>query len=199
MIFNELYEMMKNPSKESLDMSLANCHIDGVFSLVVGGNEHGKLTRVFIATKKIKPFDIQFHTHRYNLRIGVIHGNFTHHTALEGFTSDLYSGEAVSLKSYEYKSPLNGGTGLVGTGESCYILKTSDIPIGGELYLPYDLLHTVSCAKGTIWVVQELGFEDDSSTVLGVDFTTDGLYTEPKQFQVNDMFQTVLGKLKKLV
>lgn len=50
------------------------------------------------------------------------------------------------------------------------------------MYLPPDLVHSVSCSKGSMWVVQELGFQDDSSTVLGTNFSTEGLYNEPKQF-----------------
>lgn len=199
MIFNEVYEMMKNPNQDSLNKSLNDVHLKGVFSLVVGGTENGLLTRVFIATKKIKPFDIQFHSHRYNLTIGVIHGNFKHHIALEDFGSDYHKGKNVRMNSYEYKSPLNGGNGLTKTGGSCYELQSYDVPVGGEIFLPNDLIHSVSVSKGSMWIVQEHGFVDDSSTVLGTSFITEGLYNEPKQYQVNDMYQLVFEKLKKLV
>lgn len=199
MIFDDLYKMMLNVSKESLDMSIADCHIKGTFSLVVDGTEHGKLTRVFIATKKINPFDIQFHSHRYGLKIGVIHGVFDHHIASEVGSADIINGNVVKLKSYEYKSPLNGGTGLTSTGESLWELDSYKIPVGGEIYLPSQQIHSVSCKKGSIWVVQELGFGDDSSVVLGTDFSTEGLYNKPEQFQVNNMYEQVLNKLKKLV
>lgn len=199
MIFEELYEMMKNVSKDSLDMSIADCHIKGCFSLVVGGTEHGKLTRVFIATKKINPFDIQFHSHRYGLKIGVIYGAFDHHIASEVGSTSIANGNVVKLKSYEYKSPLNGGTGLTYTGDSLWELDSYKIPVGGEIYLPAQQIHSVSCKKGTIWVVQELGFRDDSSVVLGTDFSTEGLYNKPEQFQVNNMYEQVLKHLKKLV
>lgn len=199
MIFDDLYKMMLNVSKESLDMSIADCHIKGTFSLVVDGTEHGKLTRVFIATKKINPFDIQFHSHRYGLKIGVIHGVFDHHIASEVGSADIINGNVVKLKSYEYKSPLNGGTGLTSSGESLWDLDSYKIPVGGEIYLPSQQIHSVSCKKGSIWVVQELGFGDDSSVVLGTDFSTEGLYNKPEQFQVNNMYEQVLNKLKKLV
>lgn len=199
MIFDELHDMMLHINKESLDMSIADCHIKGCFSLVVGGTEHGKLTRVFIATQKINPFDIQFHSHRYDLKLGVIHGVFEHHVALEDIPQSYYYGESVKLKSYEYKSPLNGGDGLRAVGESVWNLKSYRVPVGGEMYLPSDLIHSVSCKKGTIWVVQEQGFNCDSSIVLGNDFSTEGLYNEPKQFQVNNMYEQVLTRLKKLV
>lgn len=199
MIFEELYEMMKNVNKDSLDMSIADCHIKGCFSLVVGGTEHGKLTRVFIATKKINPFDIQFHSHRYGLKIGVIHGAFDHHIASEVGSTSIFNGNVVKLKSYEYKSPLNGGTGLTYTGDSLWELDSYKIPVGGEIYLPVQQIHSVSCKKGSIWVVQEQGFNCDSSVVLGTDFSTEGLYNKPEQFQVNNMYEQVLKHLKKLV
>lgn len=199
MIFEELYEMMKNVNKDSLDMSIADCHIKGCFSLVVGGTEHGKLTRVFIATKKINPFDIQFHSHRYALKLGVIHGVFDHHIASEVGSTSLTNGNVVKLKSYEYKSPLNGGTGLTHTGDSLWELDSYKIPVGGEIYLPAQQIHSVSCKKGSIWVVQEQGFNCDSSVVLGTDFSTEGLYNKPEQFQVNNMYEQVLKHLKKLL
>ena len=199
MIFKDLHKMLLNVNKESLDKSIADCHIKGCFSLVVGGTEHGNLTRVFIATKKIKPFDIQFHSHRYGLKIGVIHGVIEHHVAIEDTTQSYYANKSVRLKSYEYKSPLNGGNGLCATGESLWELDSYKIPVGGQIYLPSQQVHSVSCKKGTIWVVQELGFKGDSSVVLGTNFETDGLYNPPKQFQVNNMYEQVLEKLNKLV
>lgn len=199
MIFKDLHKMLLNVNKESLDISLADCHVKGCFSLVVGGTEHGNLTRVFIANKKIKPFDIQFHSHRYDLKIGVIHGVFEHHVAIEDTEQSYYANDSVKLKSYEYKSPLNGGNGLTETGSSNWNLKSYKVPVGGEMYLPHNLVHSVSCSKGSMWVVQELGFQDDSSTVLGNNFSTEGLYNEPKQFQVNNMYEQVLEKLNKLV
>lgn len=199
MIFEELYKLMLAVDKSSLEKSLQDCHIKGCFSLVVGGTEHGNLTRVFIATNKIKPFDIQFHSHRYDLRIGVIHGVFEHHVALEETYNSYFNCESVKMKSYEYKSPLNGGNGLTKTGESNWGLESYKVPVGGEMYLPHDLVHSVSCSKGSIWVVQELGFASDSSVVLGNDFSTEGLYRQPEQFQVNNMYEQVLTKLKKLV
>lgn len=199
MIFDEVYEMMKHPDQDALNKSLNDVHLKGVFSLVVGGTENGSLTRIFIANKKIKPFDIQFHSHRYNLTIGVVHGNFKHHVALEYFGSNYHEGKSIHMKSYEYKSPLNGGNGLTKTGDDIYHLRSYNVPVGGELFLPYDLIHSVSVSKGSVWIVQEHGFVDDSSTVLGTPFITEGLYNEPKQYQVNDMYQLVFEKLKKLV
>ena len=51
MIFEHTLELMENISYEALNKSIADCHIDGLFSLVVGGTENGELTRIFYATK----------------------------------------------------------------------------------------------------------------------------------------------------
>lgn len=36
MIFEDTLKLMENISKESLDKPVADCHIEGLFSLVVG-------------------------------------------------------------------------------------------------------------------------------------------------------------------
>lgn len=207
MIFNEVYEKILNIKPEALSMSLRDVHVKGLFSLVIDGEyfeetgklKHGTLTRVFIATKKIKPFDIQFHSHCYDLRIGVIDGVFEHHIAIENFSEDFHNDNSVKLKTFEYKSPLNGGNGLIETEVSVYGLNSFICPVGSELFLPSDQIHSVSCDKGTVWIVHELGFNTDSSVVLGTSFQTDGLYKEPKQYQTNNMYEKVLDKLKRLV
>lgn len=198
MIFEETLKLMENISKESLDKSIADCHIEGLFSLVVGGTENGNLTRIFYATNKIKPFQAQLHSHCYDLKIGVIHGVFDHHVAYPVNPEDI-NPSLVTLKEYEYKSPLNGGNGLKSVGVSKYSLESAKVPVGGELYLEFSDIHTVSCSKGSMWIVQEQGFVTDSSIVLGVPFVTEGLYNAPKQYQVNDVYQLVLSKLRKVV
>ena len=47
--------------------------------------------------------------------------------------------------------------------------------------------------------LEEQGFETDSSRVLGVPFVTEGLYNEPKSFQVNDNCQLVTREIKKMI
>ena len=68
----KIYSMLKAPNKKRLAMSMKDTHHKGVFSLVIGGTEFGKLTRVFIASEKLKPYKVQLHTHRYPIRITAI-------------------------------------------------------------------------------------------------------------------------------
>ena len=196
-IFKQVYEMMKNQDVNSLNKSLDDVHQKGLFSLVVGGTENGSLTRIFIATKKIKPFAVQLHSHCYDLKIGVICGTFLHHNAFK-VNSDEWP-ESVKIETFKYKSPMNGGNGLTSVGVNGYLLSDTYIPEGGEIELEHDDIHTVSVAKGTMWIVQEQGFKTDESIVVGKRFILDGLYNKPKQYQVNDMWQKVFEELKAYV
>jgi hypothetical protein len=47
--FKKIYGYLKNPSIDSLNMSMSDTHHPGLFSLVIDGTEFGRLTRVFIA------------------------------------------------------------------------------------------------------------------------------------------------------
>lgn len=191
-----IYDLLKNPNQESLKLSINDTHHKGLFSLVIGGNEFGKLTRVFIANEKLKPFEVQLHTHRYPITLTTIKGNVKHYVA---FRSEIVDCHTVSLSEFEYKSPLNGGSGLKYEKETNVIIKDYNLPIGSTLQMDSKEFHTVSCSKGSIWIVEEKGFVTDSSKVLGVPFVTDNLYNEPKSFQVNDNCQLVMREVKRMI
>lgn len=194
--FKKMYDLAKNPNPESLKLSLADTHQKGIFSLVIDGNEFGKLTRVFIAETKLKPYDVQLHTHRYPIRLTMVKGNIKHYVALP---TDLIDLNTVELSEFEYKSPLNGGSGLKYLKESNFIIKDYSLPIGSTVEMSEKEYHTMSCSKGSIWIVEEQGFKTDSSKVLGVPFITDELYNEPKMFQVNDKCQILAKELKRII
>ena len=196
-IFHYALGLMNNQNEGSLLKSLDNVHHKGLFSLVIGGNENGSLTRVFIATKKIKMSAIQLHSYTYDLSIGVIKGEFMHHTAMQ-LGCGAVGANSIKLDKYRYRSPLNGGNGLEFLEDATYLVQSSNIPEGGEVLLSHTDIHSVSVSKGAMWVLQEHGFKTHKSIVLGRKFITDGLYTIPKQYQVNDMWQKVYASLKKL-
>jgi len=187
---------LRSGSPDSLNLSLNNVHSEGLFSLVVDNVEFGKLTRVFIAEKKIKPFDVQFHTHRYPIRLTTIKGQFKHHVAKECYRKEV---DTCTISKFDYKSFLNGGSGLKYEKEVEIVVSDYTIPNGSTIEMNTVEYHTVSCAKGTIWIVQELGFEKDSSKVLGVPFIVDSLYTKPEMFQINDKAQLVLREISKMI
>lgn len=193
--FKAIYELLNNPNQESMKLSMKDTHHKGLFSLVINGTEFGRLTRVFISTGKLKPFEVQLHTHRYPIRLTAIKGNIRQYIAVPKSPSL----ETVSLSIFDYKSPLNGGNGLSYVGEGNYKIQDFSLPIGSSLKMDTKEFHTISCSKGSIWIVEEQGFETESSKVLGVPFVTDGLYNEPKSFQVNDNWQLVKKELKKII
>lgn len=191
-IITKVSEYLKTPNKEALDLSLNNVHAKGIFSLVVNGTEFGKLTRVFIADEKLKPFKVQYHTHRYPIRITVVKGNITHHTAIEVKTARL---ESVKIAKYNYRSFLNGGNGLSYIDDVDIICHDFKLPIGSVIKMRSTEFHTMSCSKCSIWIVEELGFETECSQVLGVPFIADELYSKPEMFQVNDKCQLLQKEL----
>lgn len=197
-VFESAYEMLINTDQDALEKSLNDVHQEGLFSLVVGGTENGQLTRIFIATKKIKPFSLQLHSHCYDLNIGVIKGTFTHHTAIE--CGENAKGPNIAmLDKFKYKSPLNGGNGLEYVERAPFGITTTIIPEQGEIYLDHNDIHTVSASKGAMWIVQELGFQTKESIVVGKKFITENLYNPVEQFQINDMWQKVKAALKPIV
>jgi hypothetical protein len=194
-----IHELLKNPNPESLNLSMADTHHEGLFSLVIGGTEFGKLTRVFISDKKLNPFEVQLHSHRYSIQLTTIKGQIQHHRAVRVDVFNDDGEDYVSMSEFNYKSPLNGGDGLKYLGEINVILKDNILPIGSSLYLSYIDLHTISCDESSIWIVEEKGFQQDSSRVLGVPFITDGLYNKPLPFQINDKVELVKREIKKLI
>lgn len=194
-IFERTLDLMNSPDQDSLNMSMNDCHQKGLFSLVVGGTEHCKLTRIFVAKNKIKPFSAQLHSHVYDLNIGVIKGSFLNHSAIE-FGEGAKGVNICYLKKYNYQSPLNGGIGLKYISEMPYSLYDYYVPESGMIHLQHDVIHTVSVSKGTMWIVEELGMKSESSVVVGKKFILDGLYNQPKQYQINDIFQIVKKELE---
>lgn len=192
----KIYGYLEKPDTEALNKSLRDVHINGLFSLVIKGTEHGKLTRIFISTKKIKPQQIQLHSHRYLIRLTPLFGEVTEHVFNR--SNNTNNGEFIS-SLFEYKSPLNGGNGLKYAHDVMGYVKSQVIPIGATTIMGGDDIHTISCSKGSIWVVEEHGFETDRSLVIGTPFITDNLYKEPKQFEVNDNFQKVKTILKGII
>lgn len=192
-----ILRLVDNPNNESLRFSMRNVHARGIFSLVIDGDEPGKLTRVFISNRKLKPFQVQLHTHRYPVTISILKGNITHHTAESAKLMD--DRNKVWISQYKYRSVLNGGTGLEYVGMVSKELKEYKLPIGSKIDLETYEYHTMSCSKGSIWVVEEKGFERDYSMVLGVPFVTDNLYNEPAMFQVVDNCQKVSRTIKNLL
>jgi hypothetical protein len=194
---NDIYQTVKKPNQKSLALSMREVHAKGIFSLVIKGTEFGKLTRIFIVDKEIKPFDVQYHTHRYPIRITVLKGNITHHTAEK--VKEFASQDVVSISEYEYRSVLNGGDGLKYKTEVNIKTNEYKLPIGSQINLGSEDYHTMSCSKGSIWIVEEKGYDKDFSHVLGVPFVTDDFYLKPPPMQVADKCKVVSKTIQDLL
>ena len=192
--FEQILELIDNVDIKVLSKSMDNVHAKGLFSLVIDGSEFGKLTRVFIAKKKIKPFDVQLHTHCYPLTLTVIKGGVKHHIANETFVKSKRTASKIS--KFQYQSPLNKGKGLEYNEHTYINVRDHILPIGCSTHLEIDDIHTVSCSKGSIWMVEEEGFKINTSKVLGVPFVVNKLYTTPKSYQINDNLQLLRGEIK---
>jgi len=187
--------MLESPDINSLNMSMNDVHNPGIFSLVIDGAKPGMLTRVFIADTKLKPFQVQLHTHTYPIKLTVINGHVRQIVAKEVAPS----AGAIRMSQFAYQSPLNGGAGLEYDREISVMVSDYPLPVGSQIEMSETEFHTMSCSKGSMWVVEEQGFKMEYSKVLGIPFVTDGLYKEPSQFQINDKFQAVLNVVRKLV
>jgi hypothetical protein len=199
----KILDALQSTDNEAIKMSLDNVHAKGLFSLVISGAEPGKLSRIFIANKKVKPLTVQYHDHRYDLTITPIKGTITHHVAeIYGKVTDQSPQglvKVVQMNKYKYHSFLNGGKGLSEEGSVAVKLSDYTMAQGSQMYLSEHDIHTVSCSKGAMWLVEEHGFKKETSTVLGQPFTINGLYNEPPMFKVNDMCQAVLKECTRIM
>lgn len=192
------HSMLLNATPKTLGLSLKDVHADGMFSLVINGTKPGKLTRVFIADKKLRPYDVQLHTHRYPIQLTAITGGIRHYNAtLLGDHQSLPMTPYMSM--FSYRSPLNGGNGLSYEKDIQVEVKDFMLPIGSQIHLSHNDFHTMTCGKGSMWIVEELGFVKDHSLVLGVPFMTQGLYNKPDMYQINDKAQLVSKVLCKII
>ena len=192
-----IYDKLKAAHIASLDMSMGDVHAKGLFSLVFHGNEAGRLTRAYIAGRKVKPFDAQFHSHTYDLKITVLQGRVIHHIAK---TLDAAKPGTLKIPAYKYKSKFNGGDGVFTySHDQCILMEEYVIPPTASIYLSHNDIHTVSCSKGAIWVVEELGFKAKEAVLLGSPFCIDDLYRKPEQFEVNNNYQSLRRAAKKLM
>lgn len=178
-----LRDLIHNTTQETLNMSLNDVHADRLFSLVFHCDENKRLTRAFMAGKEIQPYEIQLHTHRYPLRITVLKGRVVHHRAVVSneYNKDQHQG-IVKMDSMSYRSAIVGdGRVEVVTENVELALKDFTLPIGSSVELTEHDIHTVSCGKDAIWVVEELPIEQPCETtrMYGVPFAVTDMYRKP--------------------
>ena len=169
----KIKNLIENVKLESLHLSLDDVHHSNLVSLVIGGTEFGNLTRIFIAESKIEPYAAQLHTHRYPIMLTKLKGSIKHHIANRGYP---YEPGIVKIPEYKYNSPIDNKQSMEYQGFNCFHLNEYEIPTGSIIKLNIDEFHTVSCACGSMWMVEELGYQSLFNSVLGIPFKTEGLY-----------------------
>lgn len=182
---------------DSLSKTLLNVHHDGLHSLVIQGVDNGNLLRVFIATEDIEPLAISLHSHKYSLDIGVVNGGFTHYMAIPTYNSIVSGG--IGSPKYKYISKIDGDGGFKYIGDIVYNIHTYPVPAGSVIHLSNTDIHSVSCKKGTIWIINELGNVSDSNIVVGSPFATDNMYLKPTTDQISGLLDIFSRSLRHLI
>lgn len=180
----DLNKLISNPEGE--EMTLNNCHVHGMISYVFGVSKVNRqfdggafLTRAFIASDIINPYDIQMHTHKYNLTIIPLTSGVRNISAKKKRKhSTLFLDEYIYKEGkFKYKDVTN--------------LEIKDIPlqVGVPFIMKSTDIHTIYTTEGnTCWVVIESPRsskeEVGSSRFYGIPFKTEGLYTKPKENEI---------------
>ena len=153
------------------DLSLADCHHPGLYSIVLRKNPKGELLRVFVATKDIEAGSICYHTHKYGVKIvplttGIINHRAvpisTGNTCMTRFKKCKTTGKYIEVDSVHYDV------------SDHHLLK------GTMTFLSHSDIHTISCKEDSMWVIQEnieLGEYQDEFT-FGIPPNKEGMYNK---------------------
>ncbi|MEM7375514.1 MAG: hypothetical protein AAF587_43375 [Bacteroidota bacterium] len=192
-VLQHILTMINSAAPESLALSLGDCHVRGLFSLVIRGQEFGHLTRIFVAQSEIKPFDVQLHTHRYSIRLTTISGQIRHHRAFRHEAGEL------KLSEYSYSSGITAQSTLTYLGETRINCQDYYLPPGTSIELSNTDIHSISCSQGSIWMVEELGYRTAYSRVLGIPFEVDGMYANCSESQIAAIRTLVIQHLNTIL
>jgi len=182
---------IENNSKEVLEKSLFNCHVKGVYSIMLLDSP-GKTIRLYITDvdHELNPFmnrviNVGYHPHHCDLTLKIVEGTLTNITVEE--TDDIDSD--FEIDKYLYKSKISKGEmrfDHIGRTDMKYIDRKI-LDKGDELFMKADEIHTVSVEKDKIcaWLVFE-GKSDPkyipycySTTNLNYE-NGEGLYIKPE-------------------
>lgn len=177
-----LKTMLTNPDKESLKLSLNNCHAKGVVSIPLKGTP-GSLKRVFIATEGLMPGDVQYHTHKYNIVLTSIKGAIKHFVGIKDNAFHWMPKSQI----YSYSSSING-TGEIKFIEDHYFnFSEFLLPTPSTTNLRSTIFHTMACDIDSMWLVEESSDGQQKSQFIGRPFEiSDDMYTkiDPKDLQI---------------
>lgn len=180
---------------------LANCHLPGLYSLVLSERESPQIgmRRVFYAGPDCKmdlwdgaDFRLKPHNHRQSVRLKLIKGEAQNVSLVIGFGS-------MRLWCYRFRSALIEGSFTL---ERMYYENAhlSSCPITKDgLYLHWSEIHTVTALPGAAWVVEELDLAPkDTARCWSVsdhlEMSSDGLYCPMESGEIAEVEEMIYGK-----
>jgi hypothetical protein len=179
---NKFLDLLNENNPELYTMSRADVHARELYSIVLKQHDDGRLTRAFVAMGEVKPFDIQLHTHAYNIDITAVNGLIRHHIAIP---ASLNAGKpcivkpSVRMPVYNYRSMLREETvenRFVQDGHAVLHVEDYYLPPGGSIYLYSTDIHTVSCSAKSIWIIEEGNRETEDTKFYGIPFHKGTMY-----------------------
>ena len=147
------------------DAPAANCffnmHLPGLHSITLIDDDKRRV-RVYIATEDIKPGQLAFHAHAYDLCLHVMRGELRHETASFVVDRSPTHKEQERFAAYEHRRE-KGGTFFYTIDPTITYRaverRAKIVQQGKEVWLHADDYHTLECAKGTVWLICEQPFE----------------------------------------
>lgn len=172
----KLFNYIEEAEEEHLMMSVMNCHVIGVDSIVLKKNEDGSLFRVFLCHPNASLFEnrlngnypIGFHNHKYDLTLSLSFGNVTN-LIIKEFPDEPLS--SIRVDKYSFTSQIENASSFDVKREegSWYvkIIKELKLVCDTPFFLGHNVFHTIHVPYGerAAWYVQE-GKKQKSSTAL---------------------------------
>lgn len=194
-VYERALDALKDPNNQvPQKYSLSHCHHSGLYSITISG-EPGRLLRAFMATYPINPFAIQLHTHKYGICLTHVKGNIGHLRAIEAPSGEtlMYRREYISGVAHDEPPHIHQKVQV-----TLDITNTLIAP-HSQVALDHDDIHTVYCDEGSIWLVEEMGYDKDTSFVYGGPVDTSAFYKKVPGFILNNKIHTLKRELYNLI
>lgn len=161
-----ILQLLSKASDEDLMMSMKDCHIKGLHSIVLYCDKYERLLRLYMTTPNHQMhnnmrddlvINLGVHNHRYDLQLTRVHGNAANITYR--LSDNRYSNLRVDVYKYYNKDSY--------IKQDRAFLRRKSITLIGNTFMDKSELHTVfvRANETASWLVQE-GFEVKDHTLL---------------------------------
>lgn len=143
---NLFFDLLNNADEETLMMSLDNCHIEGLTSIVLKKEADGSLLRAFLSQAHLsynrvgELWEFGFHNHKYDIDISLISGQVYNLTAKESFEGDPASHQVYK---YKFNSYIDGQKKVAQHSSANLKILNSELLSTKPIHLSCDTLHTI--------------------------------------------------------